>query len=740
MNMNNECTKCNGNPCDKKSKAFPSAVIEIDNPPVITNIRKVVVPASMGDDTTVPPVVGKYHNVLLYYEANSKSYLYSSDGIPTQLNNGITNYEDAINLPQINGVTLRGNKTSEELGLQGEIANIEQYARFFDTVADMKASTDLVAGDYARTGGFYALNDGGGALYKITDTGTANEMDVISVGDLYAEIILPEVASPEMFGAYGDGSHDDTNAWNKAVSVGRNVKAFEKTYLVSTIEVTNDIDIDCGNASFVCSGTRLFNIHGESTSTLANESNYTANDVNYSITNAQYTTYTGFAFLRGDNNFEESRDYYRGGFACTFDNGKICTPYPIPVTNTTIDIINPIHGSLKNIKNITHQTITTANRSILIEYAEGYVIENIYGKDLKAYVDIDISKSINVTCRNLNITHDISFTDNTSYIVYIEDSSFCNLTDSYLYNKKWHSWTTSGIYLCYKNTVANSTLFCDSQYAICDHANALGTTVENVNASLIDVCGLSYVNNVKIYPLKDTQKRCHVAIQCPSIENNAKYTITNVYLNTTTGANGTYCGIWFSHAPVVTGKTYTYADVYIENIKTNKTINCRTYFNLLATSNYVIKNITIKNAWLDINLPTTSQSHIDVSNSDIYLEGITEYIGTRRCDVGLNGAHCNKLTITNSYLRQIYCTVTTLVLSNINLTQDSNNLVATNIYGSNLQFRIPHSVISGATIVNIANMQFNPTTQQFNFVKANGTVYYQQVNTTTGLFETKTLA
>lgn len=83
--MNNECTKCNGNPCGKKSKAFPSAVIEIDNPPVITNIRRVVIPASMGDDTTVPPVVGKYHNVLLYYEASENAYLYSSDGIPTKL-------------------------------------------------------------------------------------------------------------------------------------------------------------------------------------------------------------------------------------------------------------------------------------------------------------------------------------------------------------------------------------------------------------------------------------------------------------------------------------------------------------------------------------------------------------------------------------------------------------------------------------------------------------------------------
>lgn len=113
----NKCTSCGKPKCSCKNKDFTKAVIEIDNPGQITLMRKVVIPASMGDDTTVPPVVGKYHNVLLYYEANSKSYLYSSDGIPTQLVNGITNYEDAANLPQINGVTLLGNKSAADLGL-----------------------------------------------------------------------------------------------------------------------------------------------------------------------------------------------------------------------------------------------------------------------------------------------------------------------------------------------------------------------------------------------------------------------------------------------------------------------------------------------------------------------------------------------------------------------------------------------------------------------------------------------
>lgn len=110
------CESCGDKPkkCDKD---FTKAVIEIDNPGQITLMRRVVIPASMGDDTTVPPTVGKYKNVLLFYEANTKSYLYSSDGIPTQLVNGVTDYEAAVNLPQINGVTLLGNQSSADLRL-----------------------------------------------------------------------------------------------------------------------------------------------------------------------------------------------------------------------------------------------------------------------------------------------------------------------------------------------------------------------------------------------------------------------------------------------------------------------------------------------------------------------------------------------------------------------------------------------------------------------------------------------
>lgn len=132
----NKCNSCGKTECACKNKDFTKSVIEIDNPPVITNIRKVVIPTSMGDDTTVPPVIGKYHNVLLNYEANNKSYLYSSDGIPTLLTGTCTCHKNLVtHLVLSNPTTATWNRT-------GTIGTV--YPTSASVSIDTFASTDVV--------------------------------------------------------------------------------------------------------------------------------------------------------------------------------------------------------------------------------------------------------------------------------------------------------------------------------------------------------------------------------------------------------------------------------------------------------------------------------------------------------------------------------------------------------------------------------------------------------------------
>ena len=70
----------------------------------------------------------------------------------------------------------------------------------FDTVADMKASTNLIDGSYARTLGYYAKNDGGGSLYKITNSiDNSVHQEVLDSG-LYANLIIESIADIRQYG------------------------------------------------------------------------------------------------------------------------------------------------------------------------------------------------------------------------------------------------------------------------------------------------------------------------------------------------------------------------------------------------------------------------------------------------------------------------------------------------------------------------------------------------------------
>lgn len=89
------CMSCGEKP-KNTARGFTKAVIKIDNPEELVLLRKVVIPTSMGTEEQVPVEPGRYFNVLLEYEANGHLYLYSSDGIPTEITANITEIERAL--------------------------------------------------------------------------------------------------------------------------------------------------------------------------------------------------------------------------------------------------------------------------------------------------------------------------------------------------------------------------------------------------------------------------------------------------------------------------------------------------------------------------------------------------------------------------------------------------------------------------------------------------------------------
>ncbi|MBR3209670.1 MAG: hypothetical protein IKF82_05320 [Bacilli bacterium] len=160
-----------------------------------------------------------------------------------ELNTYVSNYFDNLDVQEeIN------NKLDDmvEQGTLQEIisAYLNSQAIFgYNNVSDMVSAENLVDGSYAKTLGYYSKNDGGKALYKIRtrtfadiiDNGSIIEMDN---ENLVAELIESNV-NIKQFGAYGDETHDDTNAIQKAINYSENVFIPKGIYKVTDTLLIN---------------------------------------------------------------------------------------------------------------------------------------------------------------------------------------------------------------------------------------------------------------------------------------------------------------------------------------------------------------------------------------------------------------------------------------------------------------------------------------------------------------------
>ena len=126
----------------------------------------------------------------------------------------------------------------------------------FDTVADMKQATNLIDGSYAKTLGYYSVNDGGGATYKITNTASVSDYQETLNSGLYATLIAEDSCNVKQFGAYGDNTHDDTTSFTNAISFIKNHNLGELIIPNGTYYITDEIEIEeLNNLTINCYGT-----------------------------------------------------------------------------------------------------------------------------------------------------------------------------------------------------------------------------------------------------------------------------------------------------------------------------------------------------------------------------------------------------------------------------------------------------------------------------------------------------
>lgn len=275
----------------------------------------------------------------------------------------------------------------------------------FDTVADMKNATNLIDGSFARTLGFHTKNDNGGATYKIrniTNDDVVDEATIIELNDstdqLIAELIFDEIVSPEQFGCYGDGEHDDSSNMNKALSFA-NVEG-KKIYKLSSPITLNGHNL---------------NLHElVATVTLNNESNGN-NPVKVNIDKADILILQDF----------KNSDFYLG---------KI----------TTLNL-----------------TATTSDNAFAYNTIQGGQFNNlyIYGNSTSAWVNENVFYNVRIIYNLSIIGTGYAHNHNKFYDVVCEDGTVITLTKTYCNYISYRGETNPTINISDDNLTFGNILF-----------------------------------------------------------------------------------------------------------------------------------------------------------------------------------------------------------------------------------------------------------------------------------------
>lgn len=213
-----------------------------------------------------------FDNSLSYYEALCALWKYLQDMADVVNNNATLEEEYILKFEELKSfvdnyfenldVQEEINNKLDQMAEDGQLADIiSQYLNStaifgYDNVASMKSAANLVDGSYAKTLGFHAKNDGGGATYKIrtiTNDDVVDEATIIEMGDgsdqLIAELIIEEPINVKTLGVYGDGTHDDYTAIQHGIDTFHHHTLYfpSGTYLITqplAIGTTNAEQVD----------------------------------------------------------------------------------------------------------------------------------------------------------------------------------------------------------------------------------------------------------------------------------------------------------------------------------------------------------------------------------------------------------------------------------------------------------------------------------------------------------------
>ena len=107
---------------------------------------------------------------------------------------------------------------AEFTSLNGYDVKDKKAVRVYESLSDMVLDENLKEGQCVSTLGYYEPNDGGAAAYIITDTSSLTDYQEELENTLYATLIIENnTINVKQLGAYGDGTHDDSDIIQLAI-------------------------------------------------------------------------------------------------------------------------------------------------------------------------------------------------------------------------------------------------------------------------------------------------------------------------------------------------------------------------------------------------------------------------------------------------------------------------------------------------------------------------------------------
>lgn len=428
-------------------------------------------------------VIDSQNEVTAEFEALSGAF--------TELNNYVSNYFDNLDVQE--EINNKLDAMVEDGTLQEIITDyLNTQALFiYDNVAAMKSATNLINGSFAKTLGYYAKNDGGSAIYKITSTLPSSYYETLTAG-LYAELIT-DVANVKMFGAKGDGLTDDAPKIRNAIA-----------YLKAT--GNNTLYFPVGSYYINSGDPRGLTTSG----TYSNTDYYTCFEI---IDNMKIVGDGEASVLKyNSNRLGYKLDTNRGDVGAIFANFRVNSPNENYAVNGTVEIKNikveytELASGEKNVRDYIDGQLIRVNTSNYLQhnwvqnYNGNFIFENITIENMPGHQIFNVTGGNKVTAKNINIHNvgKINNSANTDHSSFFINAQVCDIDNCKVYCDSQSSGTAFEIHSTF-STITN----CYTEYNS-TFANLIG----NVNDYPSDYIVANNVCNknkyfIRLWPFSD---------------------------------------------------------------------------------------------------------------------------------------------------------------------------------------------------------------------------------------------